>query len=111
MPALNYEKAYPIRAGLADINRAVALGLTTALIGPLTSVAGLQSAITGLTVHRDASNILTRISKTIDYLKAAEILTDANVTSANTVAGLRSIFTTLNSNLDATYLGASIFGS
>lgn len=90
------------RHGLNSINHAADEGLTNAIILPLTTVAGLKAAILALVVHNADSNILRQINLNIDVAVAAGILTDANVTAADTVAGLEAIFTALDSNLSAT---------
>lgn len=85
--------------GMTAVNHAVNLGLTTAIIAPLTTVTGLQAAITALGTNINTSREAVRINRTLDYVKNAGILTNTNVAAADTVAGLRAIFTAVNSNL------------
>lgn len=90
------------RHALQMVNHAIDLGLTTATIGPLTTVAGLRSAIGSLSVHESNLNLLRQIQKAIDTAEAHGILTNTNVAAADTTTGLRAIFTTFNSALTAT---------
>ena len=97
--------------GLTAINQAINIGLTTAIIGPLTTTAGLQSAITTLGAASSSAGITAaRVNRVIDYLVNAAILTNTNVAAADTVAGIRAIFTTIDSSLSA-YHSASILGN
>ena len=90
------------RHALNSINHAVDLGLTDALILGLTTVASLKAAILALTpVHNVDSNIIRQILLNIDAAEAAGILNTTNVTAADTVAGLRAIFTALDASLAA----------
>lgn len=97
--------------GLTAINQAVNIGLTTALVAPLTTVAGLQSAITTLgTANSNAGITAARVNRVIDYCKNAGLLTNTNVAASNTIAALRALFTTENSSLNAYHAG-SILGN
>lgn len=109
MPA-TMESLQQAAHGLTAINQAINIGLTTSIIGPLTTVTGLKAAITALGVNYDTIKTAERVNRVIDYLSNAAILTNSNVASANTVAGLRAIFTTINSNL-STYHAGAILGN
>lgn len=95
--------------GLTAMNHAVNIGLTTSIIGPLTTVAGLQAAILALGTDYEKLRKAQRVNIVIDHLKAVGILTNTNVAAANTVAGVRAIFTALDSSLSA-YHSASLLG-
>jgi hypothetical protein len=90
------------RHTLQMINHAIDLGLSTATIGPLTTVAGLRSAIGSLSVHEAYLDLIRQIQKAVDTAEAMSILNNTNVAAADTIAGLRAIFTTFNSALTAT---------
>ena len=97
--------------GLTAVNHAVNVcGLTTAIIAPLTTVAGLQAAILALGTTSKKLVTAQRVNIVIDHCKAVGILTNANVAAADTVAGLRAIFTTANSSLNA-YHSGSLLGN
>lgn len=95
--------------GLTAVNHSVNLGLTTSIIGPLTTVAGLQAAVVALGTTMPKLSAANRISKVFDHCKAIGLLTNTNVAAADTVAGLRAIFTTANSSLNA-YHSAALLG-
>lgn len=92
----------PSRHTLQMINHAIDLGLTTALIAGLTTVATLRTAIGDLVVHDAYSHLIRQAQKAVDTAEALGILTTSNVTAADTTTGLRAIFTTFNSALTAT---------
>jgi hypothetical protein len=89
------------RHTLQMINHASDLGLSTATLG-LTTVAGLRSAIGSLSVHEAYLDLIRQIQKAVDTAEAMSILNNTNVAAADTIAGLRAIFTTFNSALTAT---------
>lgn len=90
------------RHTLQMVNHAIDLGLSTATIAPLTTIAGLRSAIGSLSVHESNLDLVRQIQKAIDSAEAYGILTNTNVAAADTIAGLRAVFTTFNSGLTAT---------
>jgi len=92
-------------AGLSATNRAVNIGLTTSIIGPLTTVAGLQAAILALGTNYEKLRIAQRVNTVIDHVAAAGVLTATNIAAANTVAGMRAIFTAIDSGLSAYHAG------
>jgi hypothetical protein len=90
------------RHTLQMLNHAIDLGLTDALINPLTTVATLRTAIGNLVVHEARLNLIRQIQKAVDTAEALGILTTTGVTNANDAAGIRALFTTFNSALTAT---------
>lgn len=92
----------PSRHTLQMFNHAVDLGLVNADILSLTTVAGLRTAIGNLVVHEAYTDLRRQIQKAIDTAEALGILTNAGVAAADTIAGIRALFTTFNSALVAT---------
>lgn len=90
------------RHALQFFNHAVDRGLANSDILSLTTVAGLKVAITAKVVHEVDVNMLRQANKAIDTAQAIGVLTDTNVAAADTVAGIRSLFTTFNSALTST---------
>ena len=92
----------PARHALQMFNHAVDRGLADADILSLTTVAGLKVAITAEVIHEVDVELLRQVNKAIDTAEAHGILTNTNVAAANTVAGIRALFTTFNAALTAT---------
>lgn len=100
--ALHETQLNMLRHALQSFNHAVALGLANSNILSLTTAAGLKAAILALVTHETDTNGLRQANLGLQYAIDAGVLTDANVASADTVAGIRSIFTTADSSLTST---------
>lgn len=85
--------------GLTWINKMIDMGvLTTAIIAPLTTVAGLR-AVSAAALPETSLRFYEQYQRSIDRSQAAGILTDTNVAAADTVAGLQALFTTQDSKI------------
>lgn len=93
---------------LTAVNHAGNIGLTNATIAPLTTVTGLKDAITALGTTNAKAREAARINVTLEYAETAGILTNTNVASANTLAGLRAIATAIDSSLSAYHSAAHL---
>jgi len=81
---------------LNSLNHAIDLGLTDALLAPLTTEATLKAAVLALVVHETYSNLQRQINKNIDVGVAAGILTTTNITAGDTAALLEGIMVALD---------------
>lgn len=90
------------RHALHFFNHAVDRGLADGDILNLGTVAALKAAILLEAVHETDLDMLRQANKAIDTAQAIGVLTDTNVAAANTVAGIRTLFTDFNTALTAT---------
>jgi hypothetical protein len=75
--------------------------ITDAIINPLTTTAGLRTALTGATTHADQKPVLERYGRAVDAGVALATLSDAGVAAANTVEGTADLGE--NGDSDAVY--------
>lgn len=86
------------------MNALNASNISDAEIAPLTTAAALKALFVGRTTGYQGQRADMEFHEaSIDAANAAGIFTDANVAAANTMAGLRTILITANSDLDSSY--------
>lgn len=102
------------RACLRNFNVAVIIcGLTDADILSLTTVLGtnastaLEAKIRGKTVNEQYVPLREQAASSLKIAKNIGTLTDAGIAAANTIAGVRTLFTNQDSSLTST--DASLF--
>jgi len=81
---------------LDSMNHAFDLGLSNATLNPLTTVAGLRTAVGNLAPAGSNENTIAEvrhIQQNIDAAQAAGILTDTIVAASDTQALLQAVFT------------------
>lgn len=96
------EQLYANRRALESVNHAVDLGLTAQNITDANTVAGLRTKIEALSVPEASLPVIRQCSANVQAAKIAGVLADADILSLTTVAGLRAVFTTIDSSLSAT---------
>lgn len=101
MPTVGYQVKEITKHAMNALN---ASNITDAEVNPLATAAALKALFVGrATGYWTQRNDMEFHEASIDAAIAAGIFTDANVAAANTMAGLRTILITANSDLDSSY--------
>lgn len=86
---------------LASMNHAIDLGLTNQNITDANTVAGLRTKIEAVSVPEVSLPLLRQCSANLEIARVSGLVADADILSLTTAAGLRAIFTTIDSTLDS----------
>lgn len=101
LPIYETQKGFN-RQALHAVDVEFVLGnLTDAIINPLTTVAGLR-AILHTNAYETNLRRLEQFRRWVDFAEAIGVLTDARVAAADTVDGLKTLFTDEDTTITAT---------
>lgn len=100
--AIHETDLYYNRIALSALNHAAAMGLADSDILSLTTVAGLASAITGLTKQEVDEQLQRQLASNITISGQVGAITNTQVAAADNLAGVRTVYTGNDSALSST---------
>lgn len=92
VPVLHADQQFQNVMELSSVNKAIVLGLSNTLVAGADTNAGLQSAISGLSVHAEYRFALTQINRAVANSGDLGVANGTNILSLTTTAGLQALF-------------------
>jgi hypothetical protein len=113
--AIHEDQREANRAALQAFNTGVLLGMSTTIIGPLTTVVGYKAAVLALATHEDQQYALVRVNKGADWATVVGAYSDAGagggIAGADTVTGMRALSVGQDATItDTTQQGGILVG-